>query len=458
MLRIGRVILFVLTAQLLLAAPPAVLAQSQSGKDRTSSLRAKPDLARARALILEGKGAEAWALLEPYEFQLAGQPDYDYLLGVAAIAAGHPARATLALERVLTVNPNHAAARLDMGRAYFALGDYDRARTELKDVLAHDPPPAARDTIERYLAAIKQRTHRGAARVTGYAEASVGHDSNVNAGISQSSLYLPLFGATFTLAPSVTRQDDDFASLGGGIDLTLPVSDSWSLVAGANAQQRSNAKLDTFDSRSVGANAGLQHATEGALTRITLGTNHYDLDNAAYRRMQSLNLEWRRQYNRRTQFTLYGQDLRLRYVQPATRSESSNMVIVGVGGVHTLDEATRSFVFGNLFAGDDAATDLRIDGGRRLSGARVGFQRELRSNADWYATLGVQHSKYQQVNVLFNVARRDWQYDAVLGVNWRLDDAWSLRPQLSYTRNDANTPINDYDRSVVSVALHRDWP
>ena len=446
-----------LTAQLLLAAPPAVLAQSQSGKDRTSSLRAKPDLARARALILEGKGAEAWALLEPYEFQLAGQPDYDYLLGVAAIAAGHPARATLALERVLTVNPNHAAARLDMGRAYFALGDYDRARTELKDVLAHDPPPAARDTIERYLAAIKQRTHLGAARVTGYAEASVGHDSNVNAGISQSSLYLPLFGATFTLAPSVTRQDDDFASLGGGIDLTLPVSDSWSLVAGANAQQRSNAKLDTFDSRSVGANAGLQHATEGALTRITLGTNHYDLDNAAYRRMQSLNLEWRRQYNRRTQFTLYGQDLRLRYVQPATRSESSNMVIVGVGGVHTLDEATRSFVFGNLFAGDDAATDLRIDGGRRLSGARVGFQRELRSNADWYATLGVQHSKYQQVNVLFNVARRDWQYDAVLGVNWRLDDAWSLRPQLSYTRNDANTPINDYDRSVVSVALRRDW-
>ena len=201
----------------------------------------------------------------------------------------------------------------------------------------------------------------------------------------------------------------------------------------------------------------MQHATEGALTRITLGTNHYDLDNAAYRRMQSLNLEWRRQYNRRTQFTLYGQDLRLRYVQPATRSESSNMVIVGVGGVHTLDEATRSFVFGNLFAGDDAATDLRIDGGRRLSGARVGFQRELRSNADWYATLGVQHSKYQQVNVLFNVARRDWQYDAVLGVNWRLDDAWSLRPQLSYTRNDANTPINDYDRSVVSVALRRDW-
>jgi len=421
-------------------------------------VRGSPDLARAKALILEGKGAQAWAMLEPYEFQLAGQPDYDYLLGVAAIAAGHPARATLALERVLTVNPNHAAARLDMGRAYFALGDYVRARAELEDVLAHDPPPLARDTIERYLAAIKSRMHRpGAPRVTGHVEASLGYDSNVNAGISQSTLFLPLFGATFTLAPSVTKQEDDFASLGGGVDLTLPLRGSWALVAGADVQQRSNAKLDTFDSRSVGVNAGVQHTSAGSVTRATFGTNQYDLDNLSYRRLQSFNLQWRHQYDPRTQVTLYGQDMRLRYVQPATRSESSNMVIAGVGGVRTLDEATRSFAFGSLFVGDDAATDLRIDGSRRLSGVRVGFQRELRSNADWYATLGVQVSKYRQVNVLFNVARRDWQYDLALGVNWRLNEAWSLRPQLSYTRNDANTGINDFDRSLLMVTLRRDW-
>lgn len=460
MLRVGRSILIALMGQLVLVAPLAALAQSNADRSKPDHVKpapAKPDLARAKALILEGKGAQAWAMLEPYEFQLAGQPDYDYLLGVAAIAAGHPARATLALERVLAVNPNHAAARLDMGRAYFSLGEYDRARTELKDVLAHDPPPAARDTIELYLAAIERRTYRGATRVTGYAEASVGYDSNVNAGVSQSSLFLPLFGLTFTLAPSVTRQGDDFASLSGGIDLTLPVSDTWSLVAGANGQQRSNSKLDAFDYRSVGAQAGVQRAVEGALTRVTVGTNQYDLDNAGYRRLQSLNLEWRRQYDRRTQFTLYGQDLRLRYVQPATRSESSDMVILGVGAVHTVDEATRSFVFGNLFVGDDVATDLRIDGSRRMSGGRVGFQRQLRSDADWFATLGVQYSKYQQVNVLFNVARRDWQYDAALGVNWRLDQAWSLQPKVSYTRNDANTGINDYDRSVLYLTLRRDW-
>ena len=446
MLKVGRVMLRAFVAQLLLAAPQAALAQPT------------PDLARAKTLILQGKGAEAWALLEPFEFQLAGQQDYDYLLGVAAIEAGHPARATLALERVLAVNPNHAAARLDMGRAYFALGDYDRARTELKDVLAHDPPPAARDTIQRYLAEIDARTRRAhAPMVTGHVEASFGHDSNVNSGVSQGTLFLPLFGATFVLAPSVTQQDDDFFALGAGMDVTLPVSKSWSLVAGADARQRSYSSLDTFDNRSAELRGGVQHTGERDVARLTAGMNQYDLDSTSYRRLQSVNLEWRRQLDRRTQITLYGQDLRIRYVQPATRSQSSDMQILGVGGVRTLDEAKRTFAFGNLFFGDDNATDQRIDGDRSLVGVRVGIQGSLRDDADWYATLGVQQSDYSQENPIFAVTRRDWQYDTVFGVNWRLNRDWSLRPQASYTRNDSNAAFNDFDRYELSITLRRDW-
>ena len=307
MLRFFRAMLFALLAQAIVAVPMAASAQS------------KPDLARARSLILQGKGAEAWAMLEPYEFRLAGQPDYDYLLGVAAIEAGHPARATLALERVLAVNPNHAAARLDMGRAYFALGDYDRAKVELEDVLAHDPPPAARDTIERYLAAIQVRRRRaGAPRVTGYVEASIGHDSNVNAGVSQGTLFLPLFGANFTLVPSATQQDDDFRTVGGGIDVSVPIKETLSLVAGADVRQRTYLSSDTFDHLISGLHAGVQHADERDVVRFTAGMNHDELNDRSYRRLQSLNAEWRRQINRRTQFTVYGQDLRIRYPQAGT--------------------------------------------------------------------------------------------------------------------------------------------
>ena len=43
------------------------------------------DLELARKLIVEGKPAEAYALLEPYEFEQAGNTKFDYLLGLAAL-------------------------------------------------------------------------------------------------------------------------------------------------------------------------------------------------------------------------------------------------------------------------------------------------------------------------------------------------------------------------------------
>ena len=120
----------------------------------TAALAAGVDLAKANALMKQGKAAEAYALLEPFEFEQSGNVQFDYLLGIAALDSGKPAKATLAFERVLATDPNFAGARLDMARAYYQLGDYTRAKTELETVLKLNPPPAARATINNYLAAI----------------------------------------------------------------------------------------------------------------------------------------------------------------------------------------------------------------------------------------------------------------------------------------------------------------
>ena len=94
-----------------------------------------PDLTKAGALIKAGKAAEALKLLAPHEDAQAGNTAFDYLHGVAALEAGDAARATVALERVLIVDPNHMGARVDLGRAYLALGDTARARNEFNIAL-----------------------------------------------------------------------------------------------------------------------------------------------------------------------------------------------------------------------------------------------------------------------------------------------------------------------------------
>ncbi|MCP4683313.1 MAG: tetratricopeptide repeat protein, partial [Desulfobacterales bacterium] len=102
---------------------------------------------KAEALIFKGNAEEAYELLAPLESELAGSVDFDYLFGVAALDSGNPAKATLAFERVLLRKPNFAGARLDMGRAYFAMGNYIMAQKEFQKVLGLNPPPFARKIV-----------------------------------------------------------------------------------------------------------------------------------------------------------------------------------------------------------------------------------------------------------------------------------------------------------------------
>jgi hypothetical protein len=54
---------------------------------------AGPDLEQAEALLRASKAQQAYDLLEPHEFDEAGNLKYDYLFGLAALEAGKPEKA-----------------------------------------------------------------------------------------------------------------------------------------------------------------------------------------------------------------------------------------------------------------------------------------------------------------------------------------------------------------------------
>ncbi len=418
----------------------------------------QPDLQQAETLIRAGKAEEAWRLLSPFEFELAGREDFDYWLGVAALDSGRADRATLVFERVLAVNPDHAAARLDMARAYYALGDFQRARGEFEQVLSiEDTPPAARQTIERYLAAISERTQERGARLTGYLEAALGRDSNLNSATAGSTIFVPLFNTNFTLGQNSRRAADNFLALGGGAELAYAVSSGFSLFAGVDLKQRMHRNWDTYDSGSADYRAGFQVVHDKDTFRLTVGRNEYSLDHADYRRIGSLGMELRHAADARTQVIAFGQASEILYLHDGSQSYSSDQMIAGIGLVRTLEWSGNPLIFGSIYAGDDIATRRRADGDRSLYGARIGIQRAFRDDLDAYATLSMQQSNYKNLNMLFQETRRETQYDLGVGLNWRFRPDWLVKPQLTYTRSDSNFQIYDYDRTEFSVTLRKDF-
>ena len=425
-----------------------------------SAFAADPDLARAEALMKDGKAADAYLLLEPFEFEQSGNLKFDYLLGIAALDSGKPDKATIAFERVLAVDPNFAGARIDMGRAYFQLGDITRAKTEFEAVLTQNPPPAAKATIDNYLVAIEKLESAKQTKATGYIEAGIGHDSNVNFATSQSQIQVPALGnLTFILNPTGVKTPDDYIGIAFGGEVTRQVNPGLGFFAGADVRNRTNSTQDLFDSTSLDARAGVAFGEGRNVYRFGVLGGKYELDGKNNRDTSGINAEWRHMISAASQVSAFGQYARYRF-EPSISVNNFDQSTLGANWLNIVNDG-KGLLLASLFTGDERAPE-RADGGKRFNGLRFGGQTQLNEKTEMFAWFGAQFSKYQQANASFSTAtdavtRDDKQYDGNIGINWHFDNAWTLRPQISYIRNNSNIVIYQFDRVDVSVTIRRDF-
>lgn len=443
----GELRVFVLAFSMSIAGVVSVPAHSAEG----------PDLAVAERLVQTGHPADAYALLAPHEDRLAGDVKYDYLLGIAALDSGKPDKATLAFERVLAVNPNFAGARLDMARAYFQLGDLTRAKAELDTVLAENPPPAARITINRYLEAIDKLEQAKKTAKTAYAEASFGRDSNVNNSTSQSQIAVPALGnLIFTLDPTNVKRGDTYALFGVGGDIAHDVGSGYAVFAGGDVRYRSNSSEDRFNYTSGLARMGMAWSNQTDVVRGTVSADRYYLDDTRNRSGTAFGLDWRHSIDPSSVINTFGTYTRYRFADGQLAINDFDQYLLGTGLLRLFDDG-RSAINAAVFAGYEDDTKGRADGNKNIRGVRLGGQLHFHEKADFFVSVGMQRGTYDRENTAFQATRADNQYDAVAGVIVHIDSAWSVRPQLLFIHNDSNIPIYAYKRSDFSVTLRRDF-
>ncbi|MDP2241835.1 MAG: tetratricopeptide repeat protein [Burkholderiales bacterium] len=412
---------------------------------------------KAEALLKAGNPAAAYTLLEPLDEKYAGDARFDYLLGIAALDSGKADKATLAFERVLAVNPNFAGARLDMARAYFHLGDLARAKTEFETVLQQNPPPAARQTVERYLKAIEERSKIQQTQISGFAEFGFGHDTNVNNSSSATSIAVPALGnIIFTLDPRNVQKKDNYTSYALGADVNHNLGQGFAVSAGASTRYRVNSTEDTFDYNNFEGHGGVSYATQSALFRLGITGERFYLDHAVNRNSTGINGDARYMLNPANVFLAFAQHNRFRFEQSALTINNFDQSLLG-GGYLRLFADGAGAITANAFVGTEKADSGRADGNKDITGIRLGGQYRLRDDLDLFASFGFQKGKYDKENVAFQTLREDKQSDGVIGLTWRYDKDWTVRPQILRIRNDSNIEIYGYSRMDYSVTIRRDF-
>jgi tetratricopeptide (TPR) repeat protein len=405
---------------------------------------------RAKALLKRSDAKAAYELLLPLESQRAGDPEFDYLLGISALDAGDPERAVFALERVLALQPNNSLARAEIARAYYTMGEREQARREFQTVRAQAIPEDARATVDRFLSAIAaaERT-----RIDGYVELSLGYDTNVNSATGSSTIAIPAFGgAAFTLDPSLTERGDQFFNFAGGVNFTRKLSQPWSLVGGVAAAMRINTDATRFNTETLDANLGLRYSR--GLNAYTLGmqSQYFAIDTDRYRETTGVVAQWQHSFDERTQASLFGQHAQLRYTtQPVRDADRS---IIGVAYAQAFSGEFSPAFFATLYAGEEKELDAAFPHlGHQPVGVRLGGQLRLGGGWSLFSSVSHERRKYGGTEPLFLIRREDKQTDANAGLSYLWRPGTTVLAQLTHTDNQSNVVLNDFDRTVFSMSL-----
>ncbi len=415
-------------------------------------------LGEAEALMKAGKPELAYKLLEPFEFDRAGEVRFDYLIGIAALDSGKPDKATLAFERVLAEDPNYAGARLDMARAYYQLGDMQRAKTEFETVLDENPSAAVRATIQKYLDDIAERETGRKTRISGYAEGTAGRDTNVN-----NASEVPNNVITPTLITSNTEIPDNYLGVAAGGEISHDLNANFRLYAGADINKRNYYRQKSFDLFSTEERAGMIYGTGTDRYRIGMSAGQNNQGGARYYNSSGVNAEWRHALGASQQLNVFGQYVQYRYADPVLQLNNINQLVAGVGMLHMLG---KSALFGSLYLGtenDVGPATLsgpgggRTDGAKRFAGIRAGGQAAVGESAKLFFGAGEQFGYFSNVDPLISSHRTDRLGDLTVGVNWYLDDLWVVRPQLARYINTSNVAVYSYDRNDYSLTVRRNF-
>lgn len=454
---------------LTLAIPGAALAQEQSPPPG-----ATPPLQQAETLIQNNKPGEAYALLAPLESTLAGNVEYDYLLGVSAVNSGKAALAVFALERVQATDPHYRNAGLWLAIAYYQSGNIERAKPAFEAVVAQSGDAEARGTAQRYLDTLEQQQTRkeGHPSLAGKLDAGIGHDSNITN--SATGLSAPQLAAAMP-APSSNQSGLEWL-LNLAVEGRVPISRHYAFVS-VEDQRREYSGNDFMNSNMLITRGGMnfenaegdtyrvsimqrQFRQQGTLFAANGITNDYDMGGGELRIRRKLSphdyLGYVVQYNQVRFVTNSPEDTdqAMGGINYTHLFQTRGKPVLYLGYAYLYDQAVQSKLSYNPLYGD--GTTVASRGTHFVSGY---FQYSVSGDVDLVSTdyiyLRRDLGAYaRDATIMYG---RDRTSFFSLGVNWRFQPLWSLRSQLGKTSNRSNIPVYSYDKTEVFVLLRREF-
>jgi tetratricopeptide (TPR) repeat protein len=412
----------------------------------SAALAAEPDLDRAGELVRQGKYREAYELLAPSRDASKGNPTFDYLLGRAALGTKRAEEALALFERSLATQPDSVAARLALGRAYFALGRYAEAKIEFETVLHFgELPPDLLSQVETYDQAARQYLNEGK-RLTGFGYAEIG---------------IGRYRVNDTPATTSGEREDTFynARIGGALNYALESGNA--LDASLDYRFRYYDSDVRNDSDWRWRAAWSRALGENSLAIGLRGRNSYRGE-STFRNDYGIFASYRHRLDPDNQLTFGAQVWRRHYPNGRLRERSRSTADASIGWVHSLLDGRATFTLTG-HGGYNYATS-RPDGNSAIYGATVNLDYAITNRLDGFIFGWYERDAFNADRIHFHpdtidetaiLRRKDNLYEVGGGLVWEFMPTWSLRPEILWIRDQSNSVNFNYSSTEVWLNLRK---
>lgn len=421
-------------------------------------------LSDARAHLAAQNADAAWELLAPLEAQLAGKPEFDYLLGRAALATQRNTRAAMAFERCLAVAPFHGDCRLALAQTHLRLQENTQATQELTYLQSTALPPAVAEVVDEYLGLLEERGRRSdAKRLHAWAGLNVGYDDNLNAAPTQSRLDVSWHRLPITL---ISRKDESgFAKINAGFSYQVPIHQRWHFIGGGQANSTHNFHADdnSYFDRTLQLNSygGVRaYFGQQRLDMVLQGQN-YQLSGDTYRNLYGALVQHHYLLTPTTQLSGFVQYSQLRYELDDSAKESDvNSYTLGAQVANTQFD-NQLVLHGGLHLGSDRK--IRSQASNSINNDFYG----VRSGATWVwsdafktgINLLAEQRRYKGPTT-FGEDHKDREDNLIstnLEASYKITKDVTFNAQYGYTHNHSNAAVRKYKRQQASMGVRYDF-
>ncbi len=418
-----------------------------------------PPNAEMDTMISAQQYQEAFELGSQNLNEWEGDPQFDFLYGLAALESGNANASVFAFERVVATSSDRllrSRARLELARAYFVTNNLTASENLFNAVLATNPPTNVRQNIQAFLQLIDARKNAQTPSINWTISSVIGSDDNINSATSNGLIDTPLIGQ-IELNQDGTETDDNFTNTTVTMAYKYPITRDRSVDLNINLMHLDNIDTNQFDIDNLRGELSYNWGDQVNRFKHGMTLSKVNLDSSGFQESLALNSSWQHVGGNGWYQSVSGSYSQIRYDTSGGADLNAlrdvDQLLITAGLTKITGSLTHTV---NVYHADESpeASSGGDHNGRDFTGAAYSLLYRLNSQHTPYLRTSIQDVNHDSEHpVFFDTKRGDDTTSISLGWFWQVAQDLMVTGEASYTDNGSNIQLFDYSRSKYQVGF-----